>query len=427
MTTANPTFNVPQNAFLDLPHKFRAFVGGFGSGKTWVGGAAQCEHFWEHPRANLGYFAPTYSQIRDIYYPTFDEVAHTYGMRAVVNQGNHEIHVHRGRWYHGTIICRSMEKPETIIGFKIARGLMDELDVMKVPKAELAWRKAIARLRLKFDGQNGLDVTTTPEGFKFVYRQWVKAIREKPELAALYGMVQASTFDNELNLPEDYIPSLLASYPPQLIAAYLRGQFVNLASGSIYPNFDRVKNHTDEKIRPGEVLHVGMDFNVLNMTAIVNVIRDGLPLSLAELVKVRDTPAMAEKLKRQFVDAGHQVVIYPDASGKNTSTKNASESDLSILRAAGFTVVVDDSNPAVKDRINAVDAMTLNAQGQRRWLVNTDACPTLTEAQEQQAWDKNGEPDKSTGHDHPNDAQGYFLVKRYPIAKPIASVAPLRG
>lgn len=422
----SPSLNVPQSQFLALPHKFRAFVAGFGSGKTWVGGASQCKHFWEFPRAHLGYFAPTYAQIRDIYYPTFEEVAYDWGLRSEVNQSNHEIHVYSGRFYRGTIICRSLEKPETIIGFKIARGLMDELDVMKLPKAELAWRKAIARLRLKFDGLNGLDVTTTPEGFKFVYQQWVKAIRDKPELAAMYGMVQASTYDNELNLPEDYIASLLASYPPQLISAYLKGLFVNLASGNVYPNFDRVLNHTPEKIRPAEPLHVGMDFNVMNMTATVSVIRDGLPLTLEEATKVRDTPAMAKLLKERYSDKGHAVVVYPDASGGNTSSKNASESDLTILKDAGLQIIVNPANPAVKDRINAVDAMTLNAEGVRRWKVNTDSCPVLTEALEQQAWGPNGEPDKTTGHDHPNDAVGYFLVKRYPIVKRIAEIAPLR-
>ena len=413
--TVNPSLNVPQAEFLGLPHKFRAFVAGFGSGKTWVGGASQCKHFWEHPGANLGYFAPTYPQIRDIYYPTFEEVAFDWGLTSKVNQANHEIHVFNGRTYRGTIICRSMEKPETIIGFKIARGLIDELDVMKVPKAQTAWRKAIARLRLKFNGLNGIDVTTTPEGFKFVYQQWVKAVREKPSLADMYGMVQASTYDNELNLPDDYIPALRESYPPQLIEAYLRGKFVNLASGTVYPNFDRKLNHTPETIKQNEALHVGMDFNVLNMTAEISVVRGDEPLTLAELTKVRDTPAMAKKLVDLYVSKGHQVVVYPDASGQNTSSKNASESDISILQAAGLIVRVNGSNPAVKDRINAVNALLLNDTGKRRWKVNTDACPTLTESLEQQAYDDSGDPDKTSGHDHTNDAAGYFLVNRWPI------------
>lgn len=418
----SPRLNKPQARFLALPNKFRAFVAGFGSGKTWVGSAGLCQHAWEWPKVNSGYFAPTYPQIRDIFYPTIEEVAYDWGLTTDIHETNKEVALYSNGFYRGTILCRSMEKPGDIVGFKIGKALVDELDVMRADKAETAWRKIIARLRQQADGLvNGVDVTTTPEGFKFVYRQFVKAVREKPELRALYGMVQASTYENAKNLPEDYIPSLRSSYPPQLIEAYIRGMFVNLASGSVYPNFDRVKNHTPERIREHEPLHVGMDFNVLNMTACVSVIRDDKPLTLAELTKVRDTPAMAQMLKERFKDKGHSVTIYPDASGGNTSSKNASESDLSILRQAGFTVRVNPSNPAVKDRINAVGAMTLNDKGERRWLVNTDACPVLTEAQEQQAYGPNGEPDKSSGHDHPNDAVGYFLVNRWPIAQRMTS------
>src|SRR5690606_8090710 len=149
------------------------------------------------------------------------------------------------------------EKPGDIVGFKIGKALIDELDVMKTDKAALAWRKIIARLRHTAPGLvNGVDVTTTPEGFKFVYQQLVKQVRERPDLAALYGLVQASTYENGQNLPEDYIPSLRASYPPQLIAAYLRGQFTNLASGSVYANFDRHLNHTDDVEQAHEPLHV---------------------------------------------------------------------------------------------------------------------------------------------------------------------------
>ncbi|STS82048.1 Uncharacterised protein [Klebsiella pneumoniae] len=89
-------------------------------------------------------------------------------------------------------------KPDTIVGFKIGNALVDELDVLKADKARQAWRKIIARMRYKVDGlRNGIDVTTTPEGFKFVYNQFVKAVRGKPELRSMYGLVQASTFDNE--------------------------------------------------------------------------------------------------------------------------------------------------------------------------------------------------------------------------------------
>ena len=423
-----PRLNQPQAQFLALDRKFKALVSGFGTGKTWGGCADLCKFAWEWPGVNAGYFAPTYPMIRDIFFPTMEEVAADWGLEVDIHESNKEVHFYAGGQYRSTVICRSMEKPGSIVGFKIGKALVDELDVMPMLKAEHAWRKIIARLRQKEDGlQNGVSVTTTPEGFKFVYQQFVKQLRDKPDLKSLYGLVQASTYQNAKNLPADYIPSLLASYPPQLISAYIRGQFVNLASGNVYANFDRKLNHTPERIKENEALHVGMDFNVMNMTAAVSVVRDDLPLTLEELTKVRDTPTMARMLKERYKDKGHSVTIYPDASGGNTSSKNASESDLSILKQAGFQIRVNPANPAVKDRINAVDAMTLNAEGKRRWLVNTDACPDLTEAQEQQAWDKHGEPDKKTGHDHPNDAVGYFLVKRWPVTRPPAMNIQLRS
>ncbi len=420
-----PTLNSPQARFLALPHKYRAFVAGYGSGKTWVGAAAHCKHFWENPKVPAGYFAPTFPHIRDIYFPTFEEVAEDWGLRCEIREANKEIHVYAGRQYRGTIICRSMEKPGNIVGFKIGRALVDELDVLEARKAALAWRKIIARMRVNLPGLlNGIDVTTTPEGFRFVYQQFEKQIREKPELGQMYGMVQASTYENGKNLPDDYIPSLRASYPPQLIDAYIDGKFVNLASGSVYSDFDRRKNHTKERIKDSEAVHVGMDFNVQNMTAIISVIRDDRPLTLAELTKVRDTPAMAALLKQRY--PGRSITIYPDASGGNTSSKNASESDLSILRQAGFSIRVNGSNPAVRDRVNAVNGMICNAEGERRWLINTDNCPVLTESLEQQAYDSNGEPDKKSGLDHAPDAAGYFLSNRWPVARRAARVEPLR-
>lgn len=420
------TLNVPQARFLNLPHKFKAYVAGFGSGKTWAGCSGLCKHSWENPKVNAGYFAPTYPQIKDIFYETMEEVAFDWQLRTKIHQSDKEVSLYSGRQYRTTIKCRSLEKPETIVGFKIGHALVDELDVLKAEKAEKAWRKIIARMRDNTEGlRNGIDVTTTPEGFKFVYNQFYKQVLDNPELAEMYGLVQASTYDNEANLPSDYIPSLLLSYPQALIDAYLRGKFCNLAAGSVYPNFDRKANHTDAIIEDHEALHVGMDFNVLKMAAVINVIRDNEPYALSELSDVRDTPTMARMLSDRF--EGRSIVIYPDASGQNTSSKNASESDLSILRQAGFKIAVNGSNPRVKDRVNAMNAQILNGENKRKLRVNTNNCPRLTEFLEQQAYDKNGEPDKTAGHDHMNDAQGYFITQKWPVRKRTLQKLQVKG
>lgn len=413
----SPSLNEPQAEFLQLDKKFKAYVAGFGAGKTWAGCAGLCKHFYEFPQVDAGYFAPTYPQIRDIFYPTIEECAKDWGLSVEVRQSNKEVLMFYGKEYLGKIICRSMDNPSTIVGFKIGHALVDELDTLHTDKARDAWRKIIARMRYNVKGlRNGIDVTTTPEGFKFTYEQFVKAVND-PKTAEFYGLIQASTYDNEENLPDGYIESLKQSYPSQLIEAYLNGQFVNLASGAVYPDFDRTLNHSDETIKQGDTLHIGMDFNVLNMSAVIHVMRGNTPHAVDEIVGGRDTPTMCQIIKARYPN--HNIIIYPDASGHNTSSKSSSVSDHSILRQHGFSIRVASTNPSIKDRVNAMNAMIHNSKGERKYFVNTKTCTEYTQSLEQQVYDKSGMPDKANGHDHLNDASGYFIAYQYPISKPV--------
>ena len=59
--------NNPQGEFINTTEPFRAYVGGYRAGKTFVG----CVRMWmlaaKYPNIKLGYFAPTYPQIKDIF------------------------------------------------------------------------------------------------------------------------------------------------------------------------------------------------------------------------------------------------------------------------------------------------------------------------------------------------------------------------
>lgn len=408
---------IPQDKFLNLSTKYRGFVGGYGSGKTWVGCQAQCEHYWQWPKVNQGYFGPTYSVIRDIYYPTVEEVAFSMGLNVDIKQGNHEVHVYSGRQYRGTTICRSMDSPGTIIGFKIGHALVDELDVLPIDKAQTAWRKIIARLRYNVpEMKNGIDVTTTPEGFRFCHKLFVQLVQENPELSKNYGMVQASTYANKANLPPDYIPSLKEIYPAELIEAYINGQFVNLTSGTVFKNYDRVRCNSNEFIKDGEPLFIGQDFNVQKMASAISVQRPDGYHAVAELKDVFDTPDVIKIIQEKY--KGHRILIYPDASGKSRKTVDASKSDIALLTQAGFAVRVNASNPAIKDRILA----TNKAFEAGKIKVNAKACPTLARCLEQQAYDDNGEPDKTSGFDHMNEAFSYFVAYEFPVIKPMTRI-----
>ena len=382
------------------------------SGKTFTGCLDQLIFFAKHPGTVQGYFGPSYPSIRDIFYPTMDEAASMMGFRTVVRESNKEVHFYRGRKYYGTTICRSMDRPETIVGFKIARGLADEIDTLKADKADKVWNKMIARLRLKIDGvENGLGITTTPEGFKFTYNKFKRDPTES------YSMVQASTYENEKYLPPDYISSLRESYPSNLIDAYINGDFVNLEGGTVYRLFDRHKNNTDITETPNDVLYIGMDFNVGKMSAVIHIEREGRPVAVDEIFGMLDTKEMIFEINRRY--SGRQIRVYPDSSGKNRKSANASETDISQLKAEGYSVYYKSTNPAVRDRINAMNSMFCNGDGERRYLININRCPRYTDDLEQQVYNKQGEPDKAHDHDHMNDAGGYYIAYEFPIIKPI--------
>ena len=402
--------NTPQGKFLSLDNKYRAFVAGYGSGKTFIGCVAQCLDFWKYPKINQAYFAPSYPQIRDIYYVTAEQVAAACGLRVEIREGNKEVHYYNGRTYRGTVICRSMQLPQTIVGFKVGNALVDEIDVMDTNKASLAWNKIIGRLRWE-DAPNRVSVTTTPEGYKFVYQRFVM------DQTANYGLVQASTYDNEANLPEGYIESLADTYNPELRAAYLNGQFVNLFSGTVYKSYERKKCASRETIQPRDRIAIGVDFNVTNMSGVCYVVRDNVWHAVDELTGIYDTPELIATIKQKYPE--HHIRVYPDASGASRKTVDASVSDISLLQSAGLAVYAHKSNPLVKDRVIAANV----AFDKGLVKVNELLCPEFARCLEQLAYDANGAPDKKSNLDHLPDAGTYPIAYEMPVVKPAASLS----
>jgi len=428
--------NIPQNDFYHMDKPFRAFVAGYRGGKTFLGCVRLCTLALEYPGIRLGYFAPTYPQIRDIFYSTIGDVAELLGMQVDIKTSNNEVSLYFHGDLHAVVKCRSMEHPARIVGFDINHALIDEIDCMKKEKADAAWKKIIARLSSSgFDESrlydeemchdliiealdtNTVDFTTTPEGFNWIYEFFVKQLRDDPELEEFYGIINASSRQNAKNLPHDYIKKLEATYPANLVNAYVDGEFVNLSSGTVYRQFDRRLNHSDEVETKNDLLHIGMDFNVGKMSAVIHVERNRLPIAVNEIFGCLDTPDMIQQIHMLYPK--HKIYVYPDSSGKNRKSNEASDTDISHLKAAGFNLKYKSVNPRVRDRVNSVNAMLCNGHGERKYLVNTNRCKRYTDDLEQQVYNKQGEPDKTHDHDHMNDAGGYYIAYTFPIRKPM--------
>jgi len=411
----------PQERFLLSTAPYPAFVAGFGAGKSEVLAISALGDAAHSSSALIGMYAPTYDLVRLITAPRICEKLSEHGIPHRWNKQDNIVYTSWPRF--GDFVMRTMDNPDRIVGYETYRAHVDEIDTLKTENARRAWNQIIARNRQRPEGiqnvVNRASAYTTPEGFRFVYDRWVR------NKAAGYEIIQAPTYSNPF-LPASYLENLRASYSPELIEAYIEGRFVNLTSGTVYSSFDRAQNGSTETIigktetTPGELLRIGMDFNVGNMACAVYVKRDNGWHLVGEIVEGLDTPSVIDTLKDRY--KGHQMIIYPDASGKNTSSKGASLSDIGMLRQAGFTVRAKNSNPRVKDRVAAVN----RAFSTQKVWVNAHAAPETARCLEQQAYNKNGEPDKQSGLDHSNDAAGYPIAYEMPVVRQTFTAQELR-
>lgn len=414
MTTAN----TKTKELLLLPHQYELLAdtqtkiiglcSGYGGGKTFSAARKAVHLATLNPGVDGIVTEPTFPLLTQVMFPELVSALDYFGVKYKFNKVESIFYCDiNGK--QTRIICGSMENYERLIGINAAWCICDEFDTSKADTAYSAYVKLLGRLR-KGDVRQ-MVIVSTPEGFRAMHRIFVVENDNNKKL------IKARTQDN-YHLPDDYIDTLIAQYPEQLISAYLNGEFINLTSGTVYHAYDRNRCRSTETIRDKEPLFIGQDFNVGKMASTIYVQRPSGWHAVAELCDLFDTPDVIRVIKERWQDKGHRIIVYPDASGKNRKSSNASTSDIAMMQQAGFDVRVNSRNPAVKDRVLS---MNKALECGKVWI-NDAACPNTARGLEQQAYDKNGEPDKTTGVDHQNDATTYPIVYEMPIVKPVANI-----
>lgn len=408
------TLTKSQSKFFTSTARHTAFVGGYGSGKSFVGTLKAIVKLYEINKGNagrpipVGYYLPTYGLIEDVAMVYISEFLDKMNIKHQINKSSKKISLSVG-----DIILRSMDNPSMIVGYETGYAVIDEADVLPLKKMKVAFKNIIARNRRKLpNGEpNRTDFVSTPEGFSFLYDFFVKNASKNKVL------IKGKTKENK-HLPDGYIETLKDTYTETQLEAYLNGEFVNLSSGNVYYVFDREIHHSPREIKEHDILHIGMDFNITNMSAVVRVLDGNVSTAVEEITGAYDTAEMIRIIKERF--ANHRIVIYPDASSNARNT--AGVSDMQLLKEARFIVRSNKSNPRVRDRVSTVN----NSFEKMVSFVNTNNCPSLTEAYEQLGY-KNGEPDKTTGFDHITDADGYVVHSLHFKSRPRAGVMGTGG
>jgi hypothetical protein len=411
--------------------------GGFGSGKSRAGALKAVILALANPGCDGIIASPTIGLAKRSIVKQVQEVLAELNIKHQFNKSELIFKIDCGRGKVSEIHVLSAENWVRLVGMNAAYFVFDEVDTMKADDAREAWVKLTGRVRAGTVRQ--MCATTTPEGFKFCHDFFVREPSEKPSLRDQRRLIRARTVDNPW-LPDEYIQSLKEAYSPELLRAYLNGEFVNLKQSTVYCNYDR--ELSDTKLTIGDLPHgrplmIGCDFNYGGMSAIVigqfgaptidiygrrQEGKDEVTAVIDEVLGSKNTTELIVALKERYPD--RNVIICPDASGGQQRSSAAGVTDISLLQSAGYELRFNPSNPRVKDRVNSVNARFLNGLGARRLLVNSSRCPILARCLQQQTYSQDGQPNKgakvgadtSLMIDGPVDALGYAIYQFWPLA-----------
>ena len=195
----------PQRRFWLSDARYRLFVGGLGSGKTYAG----VVELLRQPQNSTGMvLAPTYPMLRDATIRTFLELAKD----AVVEfwRGEMKARLSDGK----TILFRSADDPDRLRGPNLGWFWLDEAAMM----SKDVWLVMLGRLREQ-PGRAWL--TTTPRGKNWLYDVFHTGDQN-------YAIIQSSTRDN-VYLPTEFVQSLQSAYTSEWQRQEIEGEFVDPA------------------------------------------------------------------------------------------------------------------------------------------------------------------------------------------------------
>ncbi len=397
----------PQTKIYDDSARFRVVVAGRRFGKTFLSTAEILSKALTAKNQHVWYVAPTYKAAKEIAWEMLiEQIPREY--IAKTNESSLTIYLLNG----STISLKGAEKPDNLRGRSLDFVVLDEFADMR-PQA---WYEV---LRPSLSDRGGSAVFIgTPKGRNHFYDLYGKGLDGDDG----WSSHQYTTIEGG-NVAQAEIESAKADLDERTFEQEYGAKFVNY-SGIIYYGFKReesVARHTDDL----GVIHVGMDFNIDPMSAVLMARHGDILHVFDEIVLFgSNTDEMVDEIRQRY---GRQsrVIIYPDPASRQRKTSAGGRTDLSILQNAGFEVRAKTSHSQIRDRINAVNARLQSSDGKRRLYVDPK-CKKVIESLERHTYKEGTSQPEKDGFDHMNDALGYAVDYLFPIKKAHTPVQPQR-
>ena len=328
-----------------------------------------------------------------------------------------------------TFVYLAMQNPDDIYAFNFHCAICDEIDEVPAERVQKIVTAIQERCRVVMPAGKDMPsrdpfifFSTTAQGLGGTY-QLIKYLQKK-ELP--YIKIRGRTQDNT-NLAKSQLELLRGLYTEDEAKAYLDGEFINLSTGRVYPEFDTSKHrympfkikegkaivHSDRPIMDrngnicayfteyegGDVIYVGQDFNAGYNAAVSIVVRGNHMYAINEdhWNYVGDAARM---LRDRYPN--NRIVMIPDANGKEIMSGFTED-----FEQYNVEIFWNNINPSVTERITGVNKAFRFLQ-----LHVFEKCERLLLCLETRDFDDSGKPRKGKGPnalDHWGDAFEYGI------------------
>jgi len=410
----------PQGKVFLSPERFRVLVAGRRFGKTYLALPELCRGAAGRGRL-AWYVCPSYRMAKRIAWKPLKEMTRPLWADRP-NETDLRIELKGG----GTICLRGADNYDSLRGDGLDFLVLDEYASMAPEAWTEVLRPALA------DKQGRALFIGTPQGYNH-FHELVERAKTLPDWAAFHYTTAEGG-----NVTPQELESAAKELDERIFRQEFLGSFENLGVGRAYFAFDSARNVRKLRFDSRVSLSWTLDFNMNPFCSVLAQVANGMVYVLEEMILPDSNTAAAceEFLSRTGKYACGMplsIDVYGDATAEQLRT-SASRTDWQIVKDffgrykdryhARFHV--PSSNPAVKDRVNCVNAKLLNHAGQSRLFVDP-SCKHLIKDFEQVCWktDPHGnslavinksEPMRT----HVSDAVGYLIAGEFPMR-------PMRG
>ena len=356
------------------------------------------------PNSNVMYVAPSYQMCRNIIWRPLKTKLSSLNWVSKINESRLEITLTN----NSLIMLRGADNEQNLRGVGLDFLVCDEIATMKSEAWTEVLRPTLA------DKEGSALFIGTPKGIgNHFYELFTMAQTHDDWESFSYTTLEGA------NVSEEEIQAARDQMDSKTFAQEFEASF-ETATNLVYYAFKSENNvkKWDGVADDLKSIYVLTDFGVSPMATVIAVpTKTGLFVIDEVALFSSNTDEMIQEVRNRYPH--QQVTCWPDPAGVQRRSSSGGRTDISILQNAGWNVKYKPRHPAVKDRVNAVNSLLLNSNGESRLFVDPK-CKELIKSLGRFSY-KEGTliPDKGGKNDYSHfpDALGYGVEYLFPVTR----------